>query len=241
MNEQVNKVSENRKSGSGVLAALTAILAVVVAVQSYYLYKIYQRGSNEGLESAPGISVRQAQPVQSSAPKGSASRIPDIVWLDPDEWFGLGSDRWDPFAEIAQMRERMNRLFDDSFRRFQIDPDFAGSAWESLTFSPEMDLADDGSNYVMRFDLPGVDKANISVSVDGRILTVSGRTEEKIEKKDGRHVYRTERRSGQFERSLTLPGPVDDAGIRAEHKNGVLTVTVPKKAETEARRTITVQ
>lgn len=131
----------------------------------------------------------------------------------------------------------MDRLFQSSlnrlrqFRRFTQD--------KSFTFSPEMDLADDGANYVVRFNLPGVDKSKVSVKLDDRLLTVEARSADVVEQKKAGRVIRTERRTGQFMRSVMLPGPVRAESMSAQYENGVLTVIVPKATAGKAEKVIT--
>jgi HSP20 family protein len=110
-----------------------------------------------------------------------------------------------------------------------------------MSFAPQMDVKDQNGEYIVRFDIPGADKSKITVNVDDRQLTVKGSTDETIEKKDGDRVLRQERRSGQFERSITLPGPVEADKITARYENGVLVVTAPKAGQTPNNTTIKVQ
>lgn len=108
----------------------------------------------------------------------------------------------DLFAEM--------RRLDDAIRE-SMDTLWTGPAWNletaDLAFTPNMDLKEEPNQYVVTFDLPGVDKSKIDVQVDGRQLTISGTTNEKVEKNNGKALY-IEQLEGQFERSITLPGPV---------------------------------
>lgn len=96
-----------------------------------------------------------------------------------------------------------------------------------FAFSPSCDVVEDGHNYVLKFDLPGVPKEMVSVEVDKDQLTV--RAERKEEKKhEDKKKYLSEMFYGAYSRSFTLPGPVDEKKVDAKYENGVLTVTVPK-------------
>lgn len=96
-------------------------------------------------------------------------------------------------------------------------------------FEPEIDLTETESEYIVRCDLPGVDREQIEVSVKGNYLTISGRRDIKREEetKEGVYYYK-ERRSGYFQRSLLLPGLVDAEGVKAEYKDGILVIRLPK-------------
>lgn len=126
------------------------------------------------------------------------------------------------FAEMQRLDDAIRESFDQIW---------VGPAWNldaaDWAFTPSMDLKEEPDQYVVAFDLPGADKSKIDVQIDGRQLTVSGVTNEKVEQKTGRVLY-VERREGQFERSITLPGPVTSAEMKARYKNGVLTVTIRK-------------
>ncbi|MCE9613620.1 MAG: Hsp20 family protein [Lentisphaerae bacterium] len=168
----------------------------------------------------------------------STAPAPRSPWDDPLGWADDDS-AWNPFAEMQGMQQRMQRMFDDSMGRFQQSPAFT-NAWSSQAFSPAMDVTDDGDHYTVRFDLPGVDKNQINVRLDDRILTVSGRAESAVREEDHDKTLRMERRVGQFERSLTLPGPVQTDKMDARYADGVLTVTVPKASGGGASTSVTV-
>lgn len=100
-------------------------------------------------------------------------------------------------------------------------------------FEPEIDLTETGSEYVIRCDLPGVDKDQIEISVRGSYVTISGRRDiKKEEAKEGVYYYR-ERKSGFFQRSILLPGLVAEEAVKAEYKDGILVIKLPKKEPTE--------
>ena len=99
-----------------------------------------------------------------------------------------------------------------------------------------IDLSETESDYVVKADVPGVRKEDIDVRVDGKQVTISAElTQEKDEKKDGR-VIRSERSYGYVSRSFTLDNDVDATKVDAKYKDGVLQLTVPKKATSSATR-----
>lgn len=89
-------------------------------------------------------------------------------------------------------------------------------------------------------DIPGAEKSNISVNITDRMLEVSGQINETVVDK-GKNQLRKERRSGEFRRALTLPGPVKAGEMEAKYENGVLVVTIPKADEKDEARSIKVR
>ncbi len=99
---------------------------------------------------------------------------------------------------------------------------------------PAVDILEKDGNLILRAELPGLSEKEIALKVDGNVLTLSG--ERKLENEDKRdNFHRIERSYGAFSRSFTLPETADREKISADYKNGVLTVTVPLKAEAKPR------
>jgi HSP20 family protein len=137
-------------------------------------------------------------------------------------------NRSNPFSEFETFFERMARSFDDGPRGRMGHLDWNRDA-DASAFP--MDLADDGEAFVLTADLPGFDKSDIDVGVDGRSLTLSAHREHEHEHGSDEGTYiRRERRSESVSRSVSLPADVDAEGASATYSNGVLTVTVPKVA-----------
>ncbi len=225
------------------IAVLIGLLGVVVAVQSVVMVKLYQR--SEALESKQTVGAvpMDLQPKAGSGQSPSGG-TPKSKWIPPvPTWpyggFGYTPGLWDPLREFHSMRQQMDQMFNDSFGRFQQDPDFQ-SMWGGTTFSPSMDLEEKDGNYVVRMDIPGVDKSDISVNIEDRVLEVSGKIDETVQEQ-GKNQLRKERRTGQFSRSFTLPGPVKAAEMEARYESGVLIITVPKTAEQSGKRNIEIK
>ena len=139
----------------------------------------------------------------------------------PDDGFFGGGD---PFAVLREMQERMGRLLDESDWMRSVAPDDSGRAR-----SPRMDMNEGKDAYIVRLDMPGLDKSEIDVKVEGLLLTITGRSESEGESRDDDgKTLRRERRSGMFQRTVTLPGPAQADKVEARYENGVLTITVPK-------------
>jgi HSP20 family protein len=132
--------------------------------------------------------------------------------------------RWEPFRDLALLQDEVNRLLDDRVYR----------SGESVGWTPACDIYEDEESVTLRFELAGVDPKDVDVRFENGVLTVKG--ERKLEREDRRQNYhRIERSYGTFTRAFSLPGTLDPERIRAESKNGVLAVTLPKKAEAKPR------
>jgi HSP20 family protein len=137
-------------------------------------------------------------------------------------------------------RDLFSPVFDEFFRDFFSRPAWMPSALFDTGFSmierARMDVVDNGSSYEITVDLPGVKKEDINVSIDGSRVLISAESKaEKTQKNGGRVIY-AERSSASFARSFELPSEVTEAGAEARYENGVLTLTLPKKSEAQAKR-----
>jgi HSP20 family protein len=149
----------------------------------------------------------------------------------------------DPVTEMQRLHEDMMRVLEETLQRFQSVPVPPTGSTNAPAIAPRLDLTDEGDVYVVHMDMPGVRKADISVQINGRTVTVSTRAAGAvIEQKDAANrVIRRERRSGVFQRSFDLPGPVVQEQMKANYEDGVLTITVPKaKMDQDPTRTIPV-
>lgn len=131
--------------------------------------------------------------------------------------------RWAPFKELEEITERFNRLFGRLPARRE-------SGRESLTvadWAPTVDIAEDDKEYLIKAEIPEVDKKDVKVTVQEGVLTIQG--ERKQEKEEnGRRFHRIERSYGSFVRSFSLPEDVAEDKVKAEFKDGVLFVHLPK-------------
>lgn len=139
--------------------------------------------------------------------------------------------RWDPFAEMASLRDTVDRLFEDP-RSWRVSLGSAGD------FFP-IDVLDTNDVVVVKASLPGVKSDDIDISITGQILTLKGESKEEHEE-TAKNWYRRERRQGSFVRQIQLPTEVDSAKAEAVFEGGVLRLTLPK-AETMKPKTIKVQ
>ena len=170
---------------------------------------------------------QQAQP--DNQPQTQMQQWPHSLFND--DFFTaqpFDAQTWNPYEEIQRMQRDMDRMFNNAFSRFNSSPDFQHLFRESFT-TPEMDVREDDEKYTVIINLPGSGKDNVSVNLDGQILTVKGEQKfEKLDKDSQGNIIFQERRSGAFQRSITLPEPVKQAGMKTDIDNGVLTITIPK-------------
>lgn len=139
-----------------------------------------------------------------------------------------GIIRWDPFRELSEMRVTMDSLFGRYFIRPVRIVNGEGDGYFPV------DLYETDDEVVVQASLPGVKPAAVQVSVTGNTLTVRAETEAEHEEKRPSY-YRKERRSGAFQRSLTLPVRVDVDKANATFENGVLDLRLPKAAEVRSK------
>jgi HSP20 family protein len=134
--------------------------------------------------------------------------------------------RWEPFAELADIRSRFDRMLGE-----------LGEGRER-EWTPAIDVTRDNGDLVVRADVPGIKPEEIKIEVQDDTLTLSGKHEESKEDKEKGYVRR-ERRFGAFSRSMALPAGVDAGKIKARTKDGVLEVKIPlpKKA---AKKPVTI-
>jgi HSP20 family protein len=135
--------------------------------------------------------------------------------------------RWEPFASFENMFNRMPGLL-----RLAGLPDVNGDS--RFEWTPSADISETMQEYLIRAELPAVKKEDVRVTFDDGMLTVSGERRQKEEEKKEK-FHRVETFYGSFRRSFTLPENVDAAGIRAESKDGIITIHVPK-SRTEAKK-----
>jgi HSP20 family protein len=141
--------------------------------------------------------------------------------------------RFEPFRDLVNLQERMNRMFEDSFRGVgrRDDEDWAlGGSW-----APAVDIYEKDGNIVLKAELPGIDPKAVDVRVENNVLTLRGerKLEHEVKKEN---VHRVERTYGTFTRSFTLPTIVDTEKIKAEFKEGVLTLVLPKREEAKPKQ-----
>lgn len=138
--------------------------------------------------------------------------------------------RYDPFRDLRNLQEEVNRLFTGNVGRTFDDEGIARGAW-----SPSVDIYENKDHIVLEAELPGMNREDFDLTVENNVITLRG--ERRFAKKeDTDNYHRVERAYGSFTRSFTLPNTVSGEGASADYRNGVLRVTLPKREETKARR-----
>lgn len=135
--------------------------------------------------------------------------------------------RYKPFAELDDLGSGL-RLFQDTVSRLLSEP--ASRPW-----APSVDILETENELLLKADLPGVEMKDVDIQLENGTLTLRGERKFESEKKDGGY-HRIERSYGSFARSFTLPETVDAETVKADYKNGVLTVTLPKKELAKPRQ-----
>ena len=126
-----------------------------------------------------------------------------------------------PWTGFGNLRKEMDRLF-ERLGDWDVPEMRTLGDW-----APTLDFSENKDSFVVNAEIPGIDAKDISVSLEGQLLTIKGaRRHEKEEK--GEQVYRAERSYGAFARTVRLPAEVDSSKVTAGYKNGLLTVTMPK-------------
>lgn len=137
--------------------------------------------------------------------------------------------RQNPWSLMPRLQDEINRLFGNMSEN---DSSSATAAWV-----PPVDIHEYADRFELYVDLPGVDPSKVDLTLEGGILTLSGRRDEVSDPRSSEVQYqRTERSHGNFHRRFVLPDTADSQGVNATGKNGVLTVTIAKHAKALPRR-----
>ena len=142
-------------------------------------------------------------------------------------------NRFDPFRDMLALQDSLVRAFDHTYSGKL--PAKEASSGYSAAWTPSVDVFEDQDGLHIYAELPGVEMKDIDLQIEGNTLSLRGeRKLERDEDKQGYHLV--ERVYGGFQRSFTLPPTVDVEHVTAEHKDGVLKIRLPKKAESKPRQ-----
>ncbi len=165
----------------------------------------------ENAESGSVVPVRR-----SGGPERRPTRMPTGGVHDP----------------IMQLHREMDRLFEDAFRDFGLSPftreGMISPATGGDLLRPSVDITAGDQEYGITVEVPGVVDQDVKVEISGDTMTISGEKRQEKEEKE-KDYYRMERTYGSFRRVLSLPDDADADGATANFKNGVLTITVPRR------------
>jgi HSP20 family protein len=140
----------------------------------------------------------------------------------------MSMTRWEPFRGLNTLQEQVNRLFEDNFARGR-------SQAELASWAPAVDIYETENELVVKADLPDVTEKDIDVRVEDNTLTIRGERKFSNEVHEDNYL-RVERAYGTFTRSFSLPNMVNAEAIKAEYRNGVLSVRMPKREESKPKQ-----
>ena len=138
--------------------------------------------------------------------------------------------RWDPFRELEDMSDRLNRMFSRP-----VLPRANGKETMIVAdWVPSVDISETDEEYQIKAEIPDVKKEDVKVTVEDGVLTIQGERKQEKEEK-GKKYHRVERSYGSFVRSFTLPDLVDEEKVKAEFKDGVLKLQLPKSEKAKPK------
>jgi HSP20 family protein len=138
--------------------------------------------------------------------------------------------RWEPFRDLVSTHRDFDRLFREAFTPFFGEGDLSTRTW-----APPVDIYETENDIVLKAELPGVDPKDVEVRVEDNTLYLKGERKFEKEVKD-ENYHRVERAYGSFARSFTLPNSIDSENVKADYKDGLLTLTMPKREEAKPRK-----
>jgi len=136
--------------------------------------------------------------------------------------------RWNPFQEMINLRNTVDRLFDTTLNDLN-------TTTEPMSWGLALDVIEQNDAYLVKASVPGINPDDLEITFTDNVLTIKGSTKTEEEVKDARYHVR-ERRYGSFARSLTLGDRIKADAIQASYDNGVLTLTLPKSEEVKPKR-----
>ena len=137
--------------------------------------------------------------------------------------------RWEPFRDLMTTQREFDRLFREAF-----SPVMGEGEVSTRTWAPPVDIYENGDNLVLKAELPGINPDDVEVRVEDNNLYLKG--ERKFEKEVKEENYhRVERVYGSFARTFSLPNSIDSDKVAANYKDGILTLTLPKREEAKPK------
>jgi HSP20 family protein len=133
--------------------------------------------------------------------------------------------RWDPFRDLEDLQERVNRIFQERMGRTEA---------AQKTWAPVVDAYEDENNIVLMVELPGLRREDIDIEVTSDAVTIKG--ERKFEASEQKNYVRVERPHGPFARTFAINVPINTGGVKASYRDGVLEIIVPKSEETKPKK-----
>lgn len=138
--------------------------------------------------------------------------------------------RWDPFRELEDMSTRLNRMF----ARPAIGQANGKETMTVTDWAPSVDISETDAEYLIKAELPDVKKEDVKVTVEDSVLTLQGERRQEKEEKNKKY-HRIERSYGSFVRRFALPDQVDETKVKAEFKDGMLNLHIPKSEKAKPK------
>lgn len=138
--------------------------------------------------------------------------------------------KWDPFRELEDVSNRLNRIFGQSPARTEADNEMLSLA----DWMPSVDISETETNYLIKGEIPGVKKENVKITIQDGMLTIQGERKQEKEEK-GKKFHRVECCYGSFMRSFRVPDDADENKVKAEFKDGMINITLPKSEKAKAK------
>ena len=138
--------------------------------------------------------------------------------------------RWDPFRELEDVSDRLNQMFHRS-------PPARTNGKETMIvadWAPSVDVSETEGEYQIKAEIPDVKKEDVKVTLEDGVLTIQGERKQEKEVK-GKRYHRVERSYGRFARSFTLPDVIDEEKVKAEFKDGILNLALPKSEKAKPK------
>lgn len=212
-NEELKKIKKKSKT----LAILVTLLAIIIIILAFYVYQLRSAvctatklASQSQLQQFPAAAMaQQQQPVLRT------------IAIPPPQTQNINA----PFAQMRQMQQRMNQMFNDPFLYNAPDRFFSAPVMNN---TPQIKFSEKPDMYVLSFLVPGMDKKDISIQIHNRMLTVTGKSDVK-----SKNQYST----SEFTQSINIPDNADTPKITSAYKNGILTVNIPKSTVSTPKTT----
>jgi len=138
--------------------------------------------------------------------------------------------KWDPFRELEDVSKRLNRIFGQPPARAEAGNEMLAVA----DWAPSVDISETESAYLIKGEIPGVKKEDVKISIQDGMLTIQGEHKQEREEK-GKKFHRVECSYGSFMRSFRVPDDADEGKVKAEFKDGMLNITLPKSAKAKPK------
>lgn len=153
-----------------------------------------------------------------------------LIKRSPTQELSLWNRDFPSFRGIQSLQNDMNRIFEDFFRRDNpVSDSFFSNEW-----NPAVDIVENNDKYILKAELPGINKDDVKITLENNLLTIRGEKKNEFDRKEGNY-HRVERSYGSFERYFTIPGSIKSNDIDAQYANGILTLTIPKAEEAKTK------